>query len=247
MAAVSSSKSASTESIELVVICSGAFYAVLQELAPMYEKKTGKKVTLISGSSRGSSPTAIPARLKKGEKADILIMGKADLDLMTKDGFVVPGSQTDFVLSKTGMAVRAGAPKPDISTTDAFIKTLLNAKSIGYSASVSGEYLVNELFPKLGVWDKIKDKTTKIVTDRVGTVIARGDLEIGFQQVGELLPIPGIDFIGVLPKEIELVSIFSIGFAKASQQAEEARKFVQFLRSSEAHPAIKKLGLEPAP
>ena len=162
MAAVSPAKSTSTESTELVVMSSGAFYAVLQELGPMYEQKTGKKVTFVLGSSNSASPTSILARLKKGEKADITIMGRAELDNLVQQGYVVPGSQNDLVLSRIGMVVRSGAPKPDISTTDAFVRAMLNAKSIGHSASVSGVYLSKELFPKLGIWEKIKDKITVV-------------------------------------------------------------------------------------
>lgn len=234
------------KSKELVVMCSGGFYAILQELGPMYEKKTGTKVTLVSGSSRGESPTAIPARLKKGEKADLIIMGKDELEKMVQQGYAVPGSQTDLVVSKVGMAVRAGAPKPDISTKAAFIKAMLNAKSIGYSASVSGTHLVEKTFPQLGIWDQIKGKTIKVVGDRVATRVARGEIELGFQQVGEILPIPGVDFVGVLPKEIELLSYFSAGLATASKQPDEARKLVQFFRSPEAYPAMEKMGVEPA-
>lgn len=232
--------------IEIKVMSSGGFYSALQELAPMYEQKTGKKVVLIPGASMGSSPTAIPARLKRGEDADLIVMAGPELDRMINDGLAVPGSRVDLVLSKIGMVVRAGTPKSDISTTDAFKCTLLEAKSIGYSASASGTYLAQELFPRLGVWDQIKDKSEMVVKGRVAEWVARGDLEIGFQQVSELLPIPGVDFVGALPEEIQKVTVFSAGIAVASKQADEGEKFVQFLTSAEARPLIIKQGLEPA-
>ncbi|MDU2063266.1 MAG: substrate-binding domain-containing protein [Sporomusaceae bacterium] len=231
---------------EVTVMCSGGFYSTLQELAPIYEKKTGKKVILISGSSMGSSPTAIPARLQRGEKADVIIMAGTELDKLAEEGLVVSGSHVDLVLSKIGMCVPAGAPKPDISTTGAFIQTLRNAKSIGYSASASGTYLSKELFPRLGIWNEIKDKTKMVVKDRVASRVAAGEFEIGFQQVSEILPIPGIDFVGTIPDDIQKVTIFSAGIAAISQQSVEGNKLIEFLTSSDALPIIKKQGLEAA-
>lgn len=240
------SLAASAQAAEVKVMCSGGFYSALEELAPLYEKKTGDKIVLISGSSMGSSPTAIPTRLKRGEEADLVIMAGSELDKLIEEGLVVTGSRVDLVLSKIGMVVRAGAPKPDISTTDAFVRTLLDAKSIGYSASASGTYLSKELFPRLGIWEHIKDKSKLIVKDRVGTWVARGDLEIGFQQVSELLSIPGVDFVGTLPEELQKVTVFSVGVAVGSKEEAAGEKLVQFLRSAEARPVIVKQGLEPA-
>lgn len=231
-------------SVVVTVMSSGGFYTALEELVPIYEQTTGNKIVLISGSSMGSSPTAIPARLKRGEQADVIVMAGAELDKLINDGLVVSGSRVDLVLSKIGMVVRAGEAKPDITTTDAFIRTLLDAKSIGYSASASGTYLSEELFPRLGIYEKIKDKSKMIVKDRVATWVARGDLEIGFQQISELLPIPGVDFVGALPEELQKVTVFSSGIAAGSKQVAEGEKLVQFLLSPEARPIIIKQGLE---
>ena len=232
--------------VVLKVMSSGGFYSALEELSPLYQQKTGKEIILISGSSMGSSPTAIPTRLKQGEEADILCMAGPELDKLIAAGFAVPGSRVDLVLSKIGMAVRAGARKPDISTTEAVISTLRAAKTIGYSASASGTYLSQDLFPRLGIWDEIKDKAKEVVKDRVASWVARGDLEIGFQQVSELLAIPGIDLVGILPEDIQKVTVFSSGIAVSSKQVEEAKQFVQFLTSPEVYPIIIKQGLEPA-
>ena len=240
-----SQEATGSDGIVITVMSSGGFYSALQELIPLYEQKTGKKVVLISGSSMGSSPTAIPARLKRGEYADLIVMAGPELDKMITDGFAVPGSRVDLVLSKIGMAVRAGAPKPDISTTEAFVRTLLDAKSIGYSASASGTYLAKDLFPRLGIWEEIKDKSKEVVKDRVATWVARGELQIGFQQVSELLAIPGVDLGGSWPDDIQKITVFSAGIATASKQVDEANKFVLFLTSPEAHPIIIKKGLEP--
>ena len=230
----------------MIVVSSGGFYSALQALAPIYEKKTGKEITVMSGSSMGASPTAIPARLDRGEELDLVMMAGPELDKMIQDGFAVPGSRVDLVHSKIGMVVRTGAPKPDISTKEAFIRTLLAAKSIGYSASASGTYLAQELFPKLGIWEKIQDKSKLIVKDRVAEWVARGDLEIGFQQVSELLPIPGVDFVGALPDEVQKVTTFSVGIVTTSKKVEEGKEFIAFLTSAEVEPIIIEQGLEPA-
>ena len=138
------------------------------------------------------------------------------------------------------------APKPDISSVDALVKALLGVKSIAYSASASGTYLSGELFPKLGIAEKIKDKSKRIVSERVGDVVARGDAEIGFQQVSELLPIEGIEYVGPLPDGAQKVTVFSAGIASSARNPEQARKLIQFLAAPAVYPAIRKYGLEPA-
>jgi molybdate transport system substrate-binding protein len=143
------------------------------------------------------------------------------------------------------MAVRAGAPKPDISTVEALIRTLLEAKSIAYSASASGIYVSTKLFPRLGVAEQVRDKSIRVVSERVGTVVARGDAEIGFQQVSELLPIPGLDYVGPLPSEAQEITVFSAGVATAAKNPQAARELIQFLASPAVVPAIRKVGLEP--
>src|SRR5512134_1844481 len=181
---------------EIRVMTSGGFAAAYDHLAPQYEKMTGDKIVTMYGSSMGGAPDSIPSRLARGEPVDIVILAAPALDELVKQGKVVPGSRVDLVRSSIGMSVKSGAPKPDISTVEALKKTLLEAKSIAYSASASGTYLSNELFPRLGIWDEIKGKSKRIVSERVGTVVARGEAQIGFQQVSELLPIPGIEFVG---------------------------------------------------
>ena len=172
-------------------------------------------------------------------------MAGSALDELIKQDKVVAGSRVDLAQSSIGMAVRAGAPKPDISTVEAFKRTLLEAKSIAYSASASGYYLANELFPRLGIAEQIKDKVKRIESIRVGTVVARGDAEIGFQQISELLPIPGIDFVGPLPPELQRVTVFSAGIATNAREPEAAKALIKFLSSPSALAAIAKSGLEP--
>ena len=223
---------------------SGAFSAPYLEVLPEFERISKLKVVTISGASMGGAPDSIPVRLERGEPADVLILASTALDDLIRQGRAVAGSRVDLVRSSIGMAVRAGAPKPDISTVDALKKTLLAAKSIAYSASASGVYISTELFPKLGIAEQLRAKSRRIESERVGTVVARGDAEIGFQQVSELLPIAGIDFVGPLPAAVQRVTIFSAGIATASKQRDAAKTLIEFLASSRVTPVLAKNGLE---
>jgi molybdate transport system substrate-binding protein len=230
---------------EVNVMSSGGFTAAYRDLTPEFERATQNKVVTAYGASMGGAPDSIPSRLQRGEPADVVILAAPALDELIKQGKVVAGSRVDLARSIIGMAVRAGAPKPDISSVDALKRTLLQAKSIAYSASASGVYLSTELFPRLGIADQIKGKSKRIESERVGTVVARGDAEIGFQQVSELLPIPGIDYVGPLPPEVQQVTIFSAGVAVGAREPEAGRALIKFLASPAAVPAITKSGLEP--
>jgi molybdate transport system substrate-binding protein len=144
------------------------------------------------------------------------------------------------------MAVRAGAPKPDISSVEALKRTLLQAQSIAYSASVSGDYLTTELYRRLGIAEQVMKKSRLIGGgERVGAVIARGEAEIGFQQMSELLPVPGIAHVTPLPGEVQKVSVFSAGIAGTTSDSTVARAVIKYLASPKAAGAITKSGLEP--
>ena len=230
---------------EVRVITSGAFTAAYLELVPEFEKATQHKVVTAFGGSAGNTPDTIPNRLQRGEPTDLVIMAASGLDALIKQGKVVAGSRVDLVRSSIGMAVKAGAPKPDISTVAALRQTLLRAKSIAYSASASGIYLSTELFQKLGIADQVLPKSKNAEGQRVGALVARGEAEIGFQQISELLPEPGIDYVGPLPAEAQRVTVFSAGIVVGSKAPEAARALVKFLASENAVSVIKKTGLEP--
>jgi molybdate transport system substrate-binding protein len=197
---------------------------------------------MISGPSMGNTPQAIPARLQRGEPADVVIMVGYALDGLIKDGKVSAGSRVDLARSGIGMAVRAGAPKPDISTVDAFKSALLAAKSIAYSDSASGVYLSTELFPRLGIADRLKSKSAMIPAEPVGLVVARGGAEIGFQQISELRPIPGIDIVGPLPAELQKITIFSGGIVSGAQHADAAKALLTFLGTRRLPPSSPSRG-----
>ena len=231
---------------EIKVVTSGAFTAAYLELVPEYERATHNKLVTEFGPSMGTAPNAIPIRLERGEVIDVVIMAAPALADLIKQGKVRADSRVDLVQSKIGMAVKAGAPKPDISTVDALKRTLLAAKSIAYSGSASGVYLSTELFPKLGIADQIKGKTTKIEAAPVGEWVAKGEVEIGFQQISELRPVKGIDIVGELPPGAQRVTVFAAGIPTASKHPEAAKALIQWLASPAAYPAIENSGLEPA-
>jgi molybdate transport system substrate-binding protein len=193
----------------------------------------------------GTTHNAIPIRLDRGEAIDVVIMAAPALANLIKQGKVRADSRVDLVQSKIGMAVRAGAPKPDISTVEALKHTLLAAKSIAYSDSASGVYLSTELFPKLGIADEIKGKTRKIEADPVGGVVATGEVEIGFQQISELRPVKGIDIVGELPPGAQRMTVFAAGIPVTSKHPEAAKALIQWLASPVVYPAIRRSGLEP--
>jgi len=227
------------------VMTSGAFTAAHLELIPQLERLTRKPIVTVT-KSVGTGESSIPNRLKRGEVADIVIVADDLLRQLIDAGLVLADGRTPLARSSIGMAVKAGAPKPDIGSSDALKRTLLAAKSIGYSASVSGEYLTRELYQRLGIADQVLSKSRFVGGgERVGTLIARGEVEIGFQQMSELLPVPGIAHITPLPPELQKVAVFSAGIAASTRDAQLARSAIEFLASAEAVSAITKSGLEP--
>jgi molybdate transport system substrate-binding protein len=229
---------------DIRVMTSGAFTAAYLELLPQLERSIkGKVVT--AATSMGTGSDSIPNRLERGEVVDVVIVADDALDQLIKDGRVLASSRVALARSSIGMAVRAGTSRPDISSVDALRRTLLQAKSVAYSASVSGVYVSTELFQRLGIADQMRGKSQRIDRERVAAVVARGEAEIGFQQISELLPVAGIEFVGPLPPEVQRVTVFSAGVAASSKNADAARAFIRFLASSEAAGTIKKSGLAP--
>lgn len=232
---------------EIRVMISGGLSAAYNALVPEFERTTGHKVLTAYGPSMGTTPNAIPVRLERGEGADVLILVGYALGELIKQGKVVPDSRVDLVRSKIGVAVKAGAPKPDISSADALKRVLLAARSVAYSDSASGVYVSTEMFQKLGIADEMKDRAKKIPATPVAEIVARGEAEIGFQQISELKPVAGIDILGPLPDELQKVTVFSAGIASVSKEPEAGRALIKFLASPAARDTIVNSGLEPIP
>jgi molybdate transport system substrate-binding protein len=232
---------------EIRVMTSGGFTAAYRELGPQFERATGHTLHTAQGASMGNAPDAIPQRLARGEPADVLILAGGALDRLIREGKAVEGSRVDLAESRIGLVVRAGAPRPDISTVEALRRTLLEAGSIAYSASASGVYVSGELYRRLGIADQVVPKSRRILSERVASVVARGEAEIGFQQVSELLPVPGVDYIGPLPPEVQRVTVFSAGIATGAREPEAARALIRYLASPEVQEVVRRTGLDPMP
>ena len=228
---------------ELVVMTSGTFTAAHLELAREFERSAMTKVSTAT-TSMGVGADSIPSRLRRGDAADVVIVNADSLDDLIKQGLVIANSRVDLARSRIGMAVRAGARKPDISSLDALKRALLDAKSVALSSSVSGDYFTKDVFPRLGIAEQMAAKTRRSGNERVGALIARGDAEIGFQQMSELLPIKEIEVVGPLPSEVQRVTIFAAGVAANSKQPDAARAYIRYLASTAASAAVAQTGLE---
>ena len=247
--AVATSLSVTASAAEIRVMISAGFFSVYKELGPAFEKATGHKLVTTRGPSVGDSPEAIPTRLARGEEADVVIMDGVGVDLLDQRDLARPGSRIPLAESFIGMVVRTGQPKPDISTMDGLRDALLAAKSIAVSDSSSGTYLATIGFKKLGVAEEISGKTRKVrgppSGELVAEVVARGEAEVGFQQVPELIHVPGVDFVGTVPSDIQPPTLFVGALPKNSQRPEAAIDLLRFLSSAEAVAVITKAGLKP--
>jgi molybdate transport system substrate-binding protein len=227
--------------IVLNVIVSGGFSAPYREVLPEFERATGIKVTTTSGQSLGTDPNTIGNQLRRGVYADVIILSREGLNELIGEKRIVNGTDTDLAQAPLGAAVRAGAPKPDISTVEAFKQTLLRATSVTFTSSTSGVYLMTTLFPRLGIADEMAKKST---TAGVATV-ATGAAEIAIQPVSELIPVAGVDFVGTLPAEIQKINVYAAAIVAGSKETDASRRLIAFLSSSAATAAIKKSGMEP--
>lgn len=243
LVAITSASAASAQ--EVHVMSSGGLAAPYVELVPAIEKSTRQQLVTVT-TSTGIGQESIPNRLRRGERADVVILPDASLRELIKEGLIVADSRAPIASSGIGMAVRAGRSKPDITSVDALRRALLAAKSVAFSAQVSGLYLSNELFPRLGIAGEMKSKSVLVERERVGAVVARGEAEIGFQQISELLPIAGIDYVGPLPAEAQRITVFSAAVATASKNPAGARAVIAALTSAEALKTLAKYQLEPA-
>ena len=243
--------SGAVQAADIHVIATGAVKGAFSRLVPAFEQASGHRLLISWGPSYGSSPDAIPTRLKNGEPVDVLIMVGAALDERLNDGKFVKASRADLAQSAIGVGVRQGAPRPDIGTPAALRQTLLSAKSIGHSEGASGTYIAGTLFKKLGIADQVAPKV-KVVHGKelVGEVLARGEVELGLQQISELIVVPGVDYVGPLPDSLQKTSLISAVAAADVPHAAAAKELLGFLVTPAAAAMFEQSGLvrvKPAP
>lgn len=243
MAGVAFAPPASAE--DLHVMNSGGFTAAYKRLLPKFEAATGDHVDTAWGPSMGKAPEAIPNRLARGESADVVIMVGYALDDLIKDGKVRPDSRVDLADSRIGVVVKAGAPKPDVSTPEKFKQVLLHAKSIGYSDSASGVYVERELFKKLGIEAEMKGKARMIQKTPVAEKVAAGEYELGLQQVSEILPVQGAEYVGKIPESLQSVTRFAGGVPINAPHPEEGSKLLHYMAAPAADGDVSATGLDP--
>jgi molybdate transport system substrate-binding protein len=230
---------------DIRVMVSGGFSAAYKLLVPRFEQASGAHLETIFGPSMGTTPGAIPVRLSRGESAEVVIMARSALHELARHGEIVEGRQDARARSRIGIAVKAGAAVPDITSVAAFRRVLLQARSVAYSDSASGVYIADELFRRLGIKKEMLGKSRQIPAEPVGQGVARGEAEIGFQQMSELLPIAGITVVGPIPNELQQITVFSAGIVARSDAKEAGRALIRYLASPEACDVIEKTALEP--
>jgi molybdate transport system substrate-binding protein len=238
LAAVILATAGGLHAAEVKVLASAALKAAYLEMQPEFERATGHRLVTVW------APTAEMAkRVGSGEAVDLVIMATDRIDELIKSGRIVSGSRVDLARSSVGIAVRAGAPKPDLTSADAVKRTLLSAKSIAYSTGLSGTYVAG-LLQRLGIADELKPKVKQFSGVPIGEVVARGEAEIGFQQMSELFAVTGIQAVP-LPPEIQHTFYFAAGVPAAATDPEAARALARFLTTPAAASAIRKTGLDP--
>ena len=210
---------------------------MLDKIGPDFERTTGHKLHVISG----FSPVFVK-QINAGEPFDVVVSPPSTIDALIKNGHVVADTRTNLVRSGVGVAVRTDAPKPDISSVEAFKRALLNAQSISYLPTAG----VPQLVERLGIADAIKAKTTVPGTDIVCELVAKGEIELGVVVITQILTTPGVELVGPLPPEIQFYTTFTAGVSANSKDREAARQLIRFLTGPTAIPVIKAQGMEPA-
>ncbi len=226
---------------EIKLSASNALKSMLEELAPQFEKSTESKLTITFG------PAAeLKAAIEKGAAVDVAILTSAATDDLVKQGKLAAGGRGDIARSVVGVAARKGAPKPDISTTEAFKHTLIEAKSIAYGEAGATAPYLKSLFERLGIADQIKSKIKLLPSSNPAAhAVANGEAELGITQISEILPYAGAELVGPLPSEIQLTTVFPAAVAVGTKEPEAAKALIKFLTSPAAITVLKAKGLNP--
>ena len=229
---------------QLKVIISGGFSGAYEQLLPEFERSSGVKVTTGSGASQGSGPQTIASQLARGVTYDVVIMSREGLDELTAANRIAAGTAADLAQVPLGVGVRAGAPKPDVSNVEAFKRTVTSARLVAVPASTGGIFLTKEILPRLGIADKVNIRATPRGTGATD-LVAAGEADLAVMPVSEILRAPGVDFAGAIPREIQLIQVFSAAIVAGSSERDAGRRLIEFLTSPRAAEAIRKSGMEP--
>jgi molybdate transport system substrate-binding protein len=224
---------------QVSVLMSGGFSAAYQELLPQFERSTGITVTTARGASQGDGPTTIGAQLRRGLPVDVVIMSREGLAELLAEVRIVTGSDVDLARVPLGVGVRAGTPRPDISTVIAFKQTLLQAKSIGIQ-STSAIYLKTKVFPQLGIGNALADK----LSGGGAAEVASGEVEMVVLPVSEILPVREVDFVGTIPANLQFVQTFAAAVVRGARNPEASKRLIDFLASEKATPTVEKMGMK---
>ncbi|EIK94121.1 ABC transporter, periplasmic substrate-binding protein [Pseudomonas sp. M47T1] len=236
-----------TQADELNVMTSGGFTAAYKVLGPQFAAQHGDTLNTILGPSMGKAAEAIPNRLARGEQADVVIMVGYALDDLIKQGKVLPASRVELADSRIGLVVKAGEPKPDISSVETFKQALLKASSVGYSDSASGVYVQDQLFKRLGIEPQLKPKARMIERIPVAGEVAKGNPQLGLQQVSELLPVAGVTYVGKIPEAVQSVTRFAAGIPVGAAHPAEAKALLDYMASPQAQSVVNGTGLDSVP
>jgi molybdate transport system substrate-binding protein len=224
--------------IQIRVLSGGAMKSLMLEVMPLFERATGSKVDI-----KFALTSVLTREIEEGAAFDVALLPRPDLDLLAHASKVAAGTQTDITRSAVGFCVKAGAMKPDIDSVEALKRTLLNARSIGYSDGPSGAYIA-ELLSRLGIADQVKAKT-RLTSRLVAEIVAEGEAEVGMQQIVAILPVKGAELVGPLPSELQNIIIYAAGLAPGSAESGAARTFIAFLAMPEVVSLIRAKGMEP--
>jgi len=231
-------------SAQLNVLISGGFSGAYEKLLPEFERTSGIKVTTGSGASQGTGPQTIAAQLARGVPADVVILSREGLTDLVAAKRIAAGTDVDLARVPLGVAVRAGAPKPDVRTVEAFKELLLKAKTVALPGSTSGIWLKTDLFPRLGIADKVNVKVSPRATGATA-MVAAGDADIVVMPLSEIMHAPGVDLAGIIAPEIQFVQTFSAAVVAGSGDIERSKRLIEFLSSARAFETIRSSGMEP--
>src|SRR5712672_4494513 len=232
------------ELTQLNVLISGGFAGAYEQLLPEFKRMSGIKVTTGSGASQGTGPQTIAEQLARGVPSDVVILSREGLGELIAAKRIVAGTDVDLARVPLGVAVRAGAPKPDVSTVEALKQVLLKAKTVAIPGSTSGIWLTTDLFPRLGIAEKLNVKVMPRGTDATG-MVAAGGADLAVMPVSEIVHAAGVDFAGSIAPEIQFVQVFSAAVVAGSGEIEGSKRLIEFLASARASEAIRNSGMEP--